>query len=122
MIGFNSDDLCGPWVVDAASDDRNVVGIADAHGNPICDMWHGLDGWTAPTKCTTKEWKLDRARLISAAPDLLAAIQNLMDVYSVEDRQMCCDGRECGCMGYSIHQEAEFYAKKAIEKATGSPA
>lgn len=64
----------GPWVVDAASDDRNVVGVVDASGNPICDMWHGLDGWTSPSKCTTKDWKLDHARLIAVAPDMLDAL------------------------------------------------
>ena len=66
--------LPGPWVVEAAAD-RNVVGVADASGNPICELWHGVEGWTLPSRCTTKEWKLDHARLIAAAPDLLAALE-----------------------------------------------
>ena len=64
----------GPWVVDAATD-RNVVGVADEAGNPICEIYHGLDGWTIPSKCTTKEWKLERARLIASAPELLEAAE-----------------------------------------------
>lgn len=59
------------------------------------------------------------ARLIAAAPDLLSALQDLLAVYSAPDRAMCCDGRDCGCMGATLYQEAEHYARAAIAKATG---
>ena len=61
------------------------------------------------------------ARLITAAPDLLDALSNLLQAYSEPDRSLCCDGRDCGCMGSTVYQEAEHYASKAIAKAKGRP-
>lgn len=58
-------------------------------------------------------------RLAAAAPDLLTALGALLSVYSGPDRAVCCDGRDCGCMGASAYQEAEYYARAAIAKATG---
>lgn len=58
------------------------------------------------------------AHLIAAAPDLLATLLNLLEVHGQEDRLLCCDGRECGCMGATVHQEAEHLARSAIAKAT----
>jgi len=59
------------------------------------------------------------ARLIAAAPELLLALQELLDAYSKPDERLCCDGRDCGCMGSTVHQQAEHYARAAIAKATG---
>lgn len=63
--------------------------------------------------------KPDDANLIAAAPELLLALQELLDAYSKPDERLCCDGRDCGCMGSTVHQQAEHYARAAIAKATG---
>lgn len=59
------------------------------------------------------------ACLIAAAPDLLGALAGLLEAYSKPDERLCCDGRDCGCMGSTVHQQAEHYARAAIAKATG---
>lgn len=59
------------------------------------------------------------ANLISAAPDMLEALENLMDVYSEPDERICCNGADCGCMGATRRQQAEHYAREAIAKAKG---
>jgi hypothetical protein len=59
------------------------------------------------------------ARLIAAAPDLLVALADLLHSYSEPDRRLCCDGRDCGCMGATVQQQAEHYARAAIAKAEG---
>lgn len=62
------------------------------------------------------------ARLIAAAPELLVALRNLLSAYEKPDQLICCNGHECGCMGFSVYQEAEHYAYSAIDKATGESA
>lgn len=59
------------------------------------------------------------ARLIAAAPDLLEALESLLDAYSKPDERLCCDGRECGCRGSTVYQMAEHYARAAISRAEG---
>lgn len=59
------------WEVDAV-EGENVVGVSTSCGDPVCEMYRAIDGWTLG-KSTTREWKLARARLIAAAPDLLEA-------------------------------------------------
>lgn len=59
------------------------------------------------------------ARLIAAAPELLNALRELLSAYEQPDRLICCNGHECGCMGMSVHQEAEYYANATIAKAEG---
>lgn len=59
------------------------------------------------------------AHLIAAAPELLLALNELLEAYSKPDERLCCDGRDCGCMGSTVHQQAEHYARAAIAKATG---
>ena len=61
------------------------------------------------------------ASLIAAAPDLLQALEDLLQAYSEPDRRLCCDGRDCGCMGSTVHQQAEHYARAAIAKAETRP-
>ncbi len=61
------------------------------------------------------------AHLIAAAPDLLDAIKDLLEAYSKPDRRLCCDGRDCGCRGATVHQQAEHYARRAIDRAEGLP-
>lgn len=57
----------------------------------------------------------DRAIAMTENAEALAAnLKNCMEVLPQEDRQMCCSGRECGCYGATIHDEAEHYAKEAL--------
>lgn len=58
-------------------------------------------------------------RVRAAAPDLLEALKELLATYAEPNQAICCDGRECGCMGASVYQQAEHYARAAIAKATG---
>lgn len=64
---------------------------------------------------------VEDANAIAAAPDLLDAVKGLLQAYSKPDERLCCDGRDCGCMGSTVHQMAEHYARKAIAKAKGAP-
>lgn len=79
----------------------------DANGGKAIALLYGPD-------------RLANAHLFQAAHELLVMLQNLLEVYSKPDRQMCCDGRECGCMGSTVYDEAEHYARAAIAKATQS--
>jgi hypothetical protein len=66
------------------------------------------------------EWPhADNARLMAAAPDLLQAMKELLEAYARENRLWCCNGRECGCMGITMQEHAEYVAKAAIDKAEG---
>ena len=52
--------------------------------------------------------------LLDAADALAANLENCLVVLPKEDERLCCDGRECGCYGATVHQEAEHYAKEAL--------
>lgn len=106
----------GPWVANArlsASENHKGYALLSPGFYCIGDLYpideDGVEGGA-------------NARLIAAAPELLAALDGLLSVYAQPDRRMCCDGRECGCMGASVYQEAEHYAREAIAKATGEGA
>lgn len=60
------------------------------------------------------------ARLVAAAPELLLSLEELLNAYSKSDESLCCDGRDCGCMGSTVHQQAEHYARVAVAKARGA--
>ena len=66
-----------------------------------------------------RDVKRANAQLIAAAPDLLESLENLLDAYSKPDQRMCCSGYECGCMGSTIYDQAEHYARAAISRAKG---
>ncbi|MGQ4661309.1 hypothetical protein [Lysobacter sp. F6437] len=51
-----------------------------------------------------------------AVAELIEALDTLLSVYAKPDQGMCCDGRECGCMGASVYQEAEHYARAALAR------
>ncbi|MCZ7496302.1 hypothetical protein O8B39_17515 [Agrobacterium rhizogenes] len=76
-----------------------------------------------PTGREYSETYIDRnksdALLVAAAPELLLALNELLEAYSKPDERLCCDGRDCGCMGSTVHQQAEHYARAAIAKAEG---
>lgn len=61
------------WEVDAHPS-ANTVGVATSDGYPICEIWHAVDGWAAGLP-STKEFKLQVARVIAAAPDMLRACE-----------------------------------------------
>ena len=111
----------GPWTVE----DNAIMASVGAH---ICTVSTSDDFpcLTESDDKTEAEVRSDcdieceaNARLIAAAPDLLTALSELLHAYSEPDRRLCCDGRDCGCMGATAHQEAEHYARKAIAKAEG---
>ena len=57
------------------------------------------------------------AHLIAAAPDLYAALADLLSAYAEPDKQICCNGQHCGCQGSTVQQMAEHYARAALAKA-----
>jgi hypothetical protein len=98
----------GPWSVDGPPDNQivwsgpyeRVCFLAHSDGrDPVRDIANGL--------------------LIATSPELLLALKDLLDAYSKPDERLCCDGRDCGCMGATVHQQAEHYANAAIAKAEG---
>ncbi|MBA8799198.1 hypothetical protein FHW77_002917 [Agrobacterium sp. RC10-4-1] len=105
----------GPWFVGSMNDCLFVI---DQPPRPSNDDIN-------PEHQTNVVAKLDyrgaehNALLIAAAPDLLLALQELLEAYSKPDERLCCDGRDCGCMGSTVHQQAEHYARAAIAKSTG---
>ena len=60
------------------------------------------------------------AHLIAAAPDMYAALDDLLASYAEPDQQICCGGHGCGCRGASVRDLAEHHARTAIAKARGA--
>lgn len=106
-MGENVKHTPGPWFFDGPRENIIVWQFNNAD-NRICFMTSN-----GPAK--------ENARLIAAAPDLLQALGDLLQAYSEPDRRLCCDGRDCGCMGSTVHQQAEHYARLVIAKAEGRP-
>ena len=66
----------GPWETDEGQHDVPYQNICITHGlNHICELW--MDD--APVEEFNREQRAN-ARLIAAAPDLLAALQNMVRV------------------------------------------
>jgi hypothetical protein len=105
----------GPWCLDGFNM-SSVIKCVTPKGHP--DAKHLPGDYVNIARCEGGNWKAD-ARLIAAAPELLLALEDLLAAYSKPDERLCCDGRDCGCMGSTIHQQAEHYARVAIEKARG---
>lgn len=93
----------GPWVFEDYSQEEVEFFVIPA-------TYHGT---------VAKVYREADARLIAASPDMLVALQDLLLAYSEPDQSLCCDGRDCGCMGSTVRQQAEHYARRAIAKATG---
>jgi hypothetical protein len=83
------------------------------------------DGDVNPTICFVERDNAEDAQtdadghLIAAAPDLYAALDDLLAVYAEPDKRLCCGGQDCGCQGATAHQQAEYYARAALAKARG---
>lgn len=108
----------GPWV----SSKFGFQVLTGDSWNTICEL-RGPAEWEDKRGSYEQEFEGQiqqaNARLIASAPDLLEALDNLLHAYSEPDRRLCCEGRDCGCMGATVHQEAEHYARKAIARAEG---
>lgn len=120
----------GPWKAEHASGPTNQYAAAstgvwsqqkfdaaldagDEDNDPMDAAWIcGIWGNLSPEDFAN-------ARLIAAAPDLFQALEELLEAYSKPDERLCCDGRDCGCMGSTVHQQAEHYARAAIARAEG---
>ncbi len=110
-----SDHTPGPWTVS-----QNAYGAVFVHGGETLTTAVGTEYKALVAGGNSHDTlTLENASLIAAAPDLLTALAELLHAYSEPDRRLCCDGRDCGCRGATIHQMAEHYARKAIDKAEG---
>lgn len=89
----------------------------DFSGNPgasatqYCNGWNDAGGYWSG-HATEVEAKLAAAEQRIA--QLKGALENLLDAYSKPDDRICCSGHQCGCMGATNHQQAEYYAKEAL--------
>lgn len=95
-----------------AGDEYIVYGMADnlvdeEHGNPIAapDMWKQQANAAHIVKC------------VNLHDELVGTIKELLKVYNEPDEAICCNGRDCGCHGASVRQQAEHYAREALKKA-----
>lgn len=89
-------------IATVSSDNENCPGRAK--GNALLFA-------SAPT--IAAELITARAKL-EAAVGLAVQMENLLSVYREPDKQLCCDGRMCGCQGATVYQEAEYYASAAL--------
>lgn len=103
----------GPWNNYQGDD---IYCVYDQCGKKIATIEPvDIVGWNA----VHREQADANEALICAAPDLLAALEEILDVYSKPDQRICCIGIDCGCMGATTYQQAEHYARAAIAKARG---
>jgi hypothetical protein len=85
----------GPWKVYTAKNGGKIIGIGDAEGGGVTDPNFAL--WRAG-----KEQQAN-ARLIAAAPDLLAALEGMMALLDAG----------------SLYEPQAYAARAAIAKARG---
>lgn len=110
-----------PWKADARYDNY-AVRLVGADGRFIASSsWsdNSENSKIYPSKAETFENFGLIATAVNCFEDLLLSLQGLLEAYSKPDEPLCCDGRDCGCMGSTVHQQAEHYARAAIAKATG---
>jgi len=98
----------GPWRIEdtVSSDRKHVFGGEGENFTHIGTLVSG----------SIKNLKTFKAniQLISAAPELLGALEYLL---RATDEQLCCNGNDCGCRGATQRAEAEHIAQAAIKKA-----
>ncbi len=118
----------GPWMVgyrgmDVGCENAKIGGytkLFDVRGwGYLTGFGHGALG--LPPEEATKI-QMANATLAAAAPELLGALEALLEAYYKPDERLCCNGLDCGCKGSTVLQLAEHYAKQAIAKAKGGAA
>lgn len=90
-----------------------------AYGCRDCGLWFDTfnadDAITAWNTRATDTRLSDAEAMAEALERAEVTIQNLINVMGTPDQRQCCDGRECGCMGATVYQEAEYYASKDLK-------
>lgn len=61
--------------------------------------------------------KDDHERTIDTLVNLYVQLENLLAVHSKPDKQLCCNGHMCGCQGATEYDQAEHYARAALDEA-----
>jgi hypothetical protein len=108
----------GPWHRDRSSGAR--CDVRAENGRKVALCWGLSTSKAAQTNADSYRDECNaNAHLIAAAPDLLGSLKDMLEAYSKPDQQICCDGHHCGCMGSTVQQMAEHYAREAIAKAEG---
>ena len=51
---------------------------------------------------------------VAAADGVATMLENCLEVMKTPDQRQCCDGRECGCQGSTVYDEADFYARQEL--------
>ena len=64
---------------------------------------------------TVHAYKGAVAALTAENERLRGALGFMLEAYSGPEIRMCCDGRECPCMGVTNYQEADRYALAALQ-------
>lgn len=104
----------GPWPIKPTGDFKRIV-----IGDGLVEGPGGYEVAEVYSDDCDRDEAMANAHLIAAAPDLYAALVDLMAAYAEPDRQICCNGQHCGCQGSTVQQMAEHYANQALAKARG---
>lgn len=91
---------------------KTETGTSFEIGFPACEVTEYLDEDGAKAVAGL----MNRGDVL---PEVIEALKELLEAYSKPDERLCCDGRDCGCMGSTVRQQAEHYARAAIAKAEG---
>ena len=96
----------GPWTVEASGRDRTSRAVAGAHGHGlVCHLYEPRDQADA------------NARLIAAAPDLLAELEKIVDRWALRDAAI----RDCNLDPLPVWEREQCEAARAaIAKARGA--
>lgn len=106
-----------PWLVSVSGSFKTEVRAST--GRRVASTW--VQNPVKSREAYLNQAKVNEAnaRLIAAAPELLQALKDLIHAYEEPDRRVCCDRRDCGCFGSTVHEMARHYARDAIAKAEG---